>query len=250
MLRLQIRRARKTVPASGEVPVRERYVDTAGRNVDWGDSDDVERLVSELVDDALDLIVAAEDLGLGLAQVDTVGLLGLVAAQDVESAQWPGQWRIARGTATNRVPSVVDPQSRHAHKTAHSYRDGYKAHICAAPDTGLITAADLTEGTVADAAAVVGLLDGEPACTEVLADGAHGTGQLRADLRDADMAAVIKPPQLRVAVPGGHSVDDFDIDYAFDPACGEFSGTVTCPEGITAAITLNGHARFETHCHR
>ena len=250
MLGVQMRRVRKTVPLLGDVPVRERNLDTAGPVVDWGDPDDVERLVSELVDDALDLIGAAEDLDLDEAQADAVGLLALVAGQDVEPAKGPGRWRIARRTAKNRVVSVVDPESRHVHKTAHSYRDGFKAHIAAEPDTGLITAADLTAGDTSDADAAMGLLDGEPAGTTVLADSAYGTGQLRADLAHADMAAVIKPPPISTAVPDGYSVDDFDIDYACDPASGEFSGEITCPAGVTVTITAKGAARFGANCRR
>ena len=62
------------------------------------------------------------------------------------------------------------------------------------------------------------------------------------------MDAVIKPPPLRVAVEGGHSIDDFDIDCRFDADTGEFSGTATCPEGITVTITPAGNARFGRHC--
>ena len=250
MLAVQIRRVLKAVPGLAEVPVRERNLDTAGPVVDWSDADDVERLVSELVDDALDLIGTAEGLVLDDAQADAVGLLALVAGQDVEPADGPGRWRIAHGTAKGRVVSVVDPESRHAHKTAHSYRDGFKAHIAAEPATGLITAADLTSGTASDADAAMGLLDGEPAGTVVLADSAYGTGRLRADLQAAEMEAVIKPPPLRTAVPGGYSIDDFDIDCAVDPHSGEFSGTATCPEGITVAITPKGAARFGANCGR
>ena len=149
-----------------------------------------------------------------------------------------------------RVISVVDPESRHTHKTSHSYRDGYKAHIAAEPDTGLITAADLTGGDAGDADAAMGLLDGEPAGTTVLADSAYGTGQLRADLVERAMDAVIKPPPLSVAVEGGYSIDDFDIDYSIDADTGEFSGTVACPEGHTVHITPKGNARFGRHCAR
>ena len=248
MLTNQIRRVRKLVADLGEVPVRERNLDPGGPVVDWDDPVDRERLVSELVDDALDLIGAAEDLDLDDAQRDAVGLLGLVVGQDVEPAGEPGRWRISRGTAKRRVISVVDRESRHTHKTSHSYRDGYKAHIAAEPHTGLITAADLTAGDVGDAEAAMGLLAGEPAGTEVLADSAYGTGQLRVDLKEAEMDAVIKPPPLRVAVQGGYSVDDFDIDYSIDPHSGDFSGTVTCPEGITVTITPKGNARFGRRC--
>ncbi len=251
MLAVQIRRVRRLVGELGEVPVRERNLDPAGPVVDWADPADIERLVSELTDDALDLIGAAGGLELDDAQADAVGLLGLVAGQDTEPVDGePGRWRIARRTAKGRVISVVDPESRHTHKTAHSYRDGFKAHIAAEPDTGLITAADLSPGDTGDADAAMGLLDGEPAGTVVLADSAYGTGALRADLAGRQMEAVIKPPPLRVAVEGGYGIDDFDIDYDCDPDSGQFSGTVTCPEGITVTISAAGTATFGRHCRR
>ena len=74
----------------------------------------------------------------------------------------------------------------------------------------------------------------------MLADSAYGTGQLRADLAEMGMEAVIKPPPLRTAVEGGYSIDDFDIDAD--------AGTITCPAGATAAITPNGTARFGAQC--
>ena len=240
MLGVQMRKLRRLVPQLEDVWVREHNLDAAGPEVDWDDPDDVERLVSELVDDAMELIVAAEDLDLDDAQADALGLLALVAGQDTEPAGEPGRWRIARRVARDRVISVVDPESRHAHKSAHSYRDGYKAHVCAEPDTGLITAVDLTAGNTADAEAAAGLLQDEPAGTVVLADSAYGTGALRAELKDRDMEAVIKPPPLRTAVAGGYSIDDFDIDTA--------AGTVTCPAGVTVDITPKATARFGANC--
>ena len=88
---------------------------------------------------------------------------------------------------------MIDCEPRHTHKTSHHYRDGYKAHVCAEPDTGLITAVDLTPGNTPDADAAAGLLKDEPAGTTVLADSAYGSGALRAELEAADMEAVIKP---------------------------------------------------------
>ncbi len=240
MLRVQMRRLRKLVPALAEVWVREHNPDHGGPEVDWDDPGDVERLVGELVDDALELIGACEDFDLDDAQADALGLLALVAGQDTEPAGGPGRWRIARRVASDRVVSVVDPESRHAHKSAHSYRDGYKAHVCAEPDTGLVTAVDLTAGNTADAEAAAGLLAGEPAGTVVLADSAYGTGALRAELEDRGMDAVIKPPPVRTAVEGGYSIDDFDIDTQ--------AATVTCPAGVTVAIGAGRLARFGARC--
>ena len=48
---------------------------------------------------------------------DAVGLLALVAGQDVEPGESDGTWRIAQRTAKDRVISTVDPDSRHIHKS-------------------------------------------------------------------------------------------------------------------------------------
>jgi IS5 family transposase len=241
MLVEQIRRARRLVPDLAEVPVRGHNLEGGGRPpCDWDDPADRDRLISELVDDANELVWAAEDLTLTEAQADAVALLALVAGQDVEPGDGPGRWRIAQRTAPDRVISTVDPEARHAHKTRRAYRDGYKAHVAAEPDTGLITACDIGPGNSGDAEAAPDLITEEPAGTEVLGDSAYSAGEFRAHLHRHDMTAVIKPQPLRPAVPGGFSLDDFTIDTA--------AGTVTCPENITVAVTPAGAARFGGHC--
>jgi IS5 family transposase len=240
MLVTQIRRVRKLIPELAKVWVRDHNLTPGRPPCDWDDPADVDRLVSELVDDANELVWAADELELTEAQTDAVALLALVAGQDVEPGDGPGRWRIARRIAPDRVISTVDSESRHVHKTQHSYRDGYKAHIAAEPDTGLITACELTAGNTGDAEAAPDLLADEAAGTEVLGDSAYGTGDLRHHLADRHMTAVIKPPPLRPAVEGGYTLDDFAIDQ---PA-----GTVTCPAGITVQLTARRNARFGRHC--
>jgi transposase len=122
MLATQIRRVRKLVPALAQVWVREHNLEPGRPPCDWDDSADGDRLVSELVDDANELVWAAEGVELTDEQTDAVALLALVAGQDVEPGDGPGRWRIAQRTAPDRVISTVDPESRHVHKTQHSYR--------------------------------------------------------------------------------------------------------------------------------
>jgi IS5 family transposase len=240
MLVAQIRRARRLIPELRGTWVREHNLEDSRPPCDWDDPGDVERLVSELVDDANELVWAAEDLDLNEAQADAVALLALVAGQDVEPGDGPGRWRIALRTAPDRVLSTVDPESRHTHKTDHAYRDGFKAHLAAEPDTGLVTGYDLTPGNTSDAETAPGLLDDEPDGIEVLGDSAYGTGDLRAHLHGRSMAATIKPWPLRPAVEGGYTLDDFDID--------ETAGVVTCPAGVTVTITPGRVAYFKRHC--
>jgi hypothetical protein len=142
MLVTQIRRVRRLVPGLRGVWVREHNLNGGRPPCDWDDPVDLDRLVSELVDDANELVWAADDLDLDETQADAVALLALVAGQDVEPGDGPGQWRIAQRTAPDRVISTVDPEARHTHKTQHSYRDGYKAHVDGEPDTGLVTGND------------------------------------------------------------------------------------------------------------
>ena len=139
--------------------------------------------------------------------------------------------------------SVVDPDARHAHKTVHRRQDGFKAHIAVEPDTGLVTDCRLTKasGPVSgDAAVGPTLLDSEPAPVQVLADSAYGSGQARAELRDAGHQVVIKPIPLRPAVEDGFTVDDFTVDHT--------AATVTCPNRIVRTITSKRNVVFGRAC--
>lgn len=77
-----------------------------------------------------------------------LAMLALVAGQDVEPAKGAdgtdGRWRIARKVAPDRVISQVDPEARHTRKSPEARRDGYRAHVVAEPETGIITDEALT----------------------------------------------------------------------------------------------------------
>lgn len=243
LLQSQIRRVRKLVPELASVYVHELNLGLGRPPCDFEDHDDVDRVVSELVEDAYELVWAAEDLGLDLdeTQQQALALLALLAGQDVEPLEAkPGHWRIAERTAPDRVLSSVDPESRHAHKTEHSYRDGYKGHVAVEPETGIVTAADLTAGNTPDGEVAIDLLEEETEGTEVLADSAYGSGELRDKLEGAGFEAVIKPLPLRPAIEGGFTLDDFEID--------EEKSTITCPNGVAVRINSHRRARFAKHC--
>jgi hypothetical protein len=80
---------------------------------------------------------ALEDAELDATQAEAVGLLGGGRRPRRRPGQREATFRIARKVAPDRVISVVDPDSRHMHKSGRSYRDGYKAHLAAEPETGL-----------------------------------------------------------------------------------------------------------------
>ena len=236
-----IRRVRRLIPAAAEVALSAHDYDSGTKPViAWDDPAAKNTLVSALVNDALALVEALEGVELDSEAADAVGLLALVAGQDVEPGDTEGTWRIAQRTAPDRIVSVVDPESRHVHKTVHDYRDGYKAHVAVEPTTGIVTDASLTPGNTPDGPVGVGLLEGEGPGLEVYADSAYGSGQVRADLRAKGHDVVIKPMPLRPAVPGGFDRDDFAVDHR--------ARTVTCPAGHVMSISTKGYARFELHC--
>ena len=156
-----IRRVRRLVPEAAEVRVRAHDYDRPGKPAcAWDDPDAKQALVSGLVNDALAVLAVVTDVELGAEQAEAVALLALVAGQDVEPGERPGSWRIARRVARDRVISVVDPQARHARKTSAQRRDGYKGHIAAEPETGLVTECALTAASAPDGPTGLQLLAG------------------------------------------------------------------------------------------
>jgi IS5 family transposase len=239
----QIRRVRRQVPQAAEVEVAACDYNQPGKpECDWRDRVARDRLVSALVGDALTILEGLEDVELDEGQAEAVGLLALVAGQDVEEGDEPGSWRIARRTVPDRVVSTVDPESRHVHKNRASYTDGYKAHLSVEPDSGVITEAGLTAGNAADGPTGVGLLEREHEPVEVLADSAYGSGETLAELDSAGHATTIKPWPIRPMTDAhdAFTIDDFDIDTV--------AGTASCPGGHTVPIPDSGIATFGARC--
>jgi IS5 family transposase len=236
-----IRRARRVVPGAAAVVVSAHDYDHGGKpTIAWDDPVAKNELVTTLVNDALDILAAFEDVMLAGEAADAIGLLALVAGQDVEPGDTDGTWRIAERVAPDRVISTVDPESRHMHKSVSTYRDGYKAHVAVEPETGLITAATITPANAGDGPTGVTLLAREEPGLQVLADSAFGGGDTRAALRAAQHAQAIKAIPLRPTVPDGFDRDDFRIDHDARAA--------TCPNGVTVTISTKGYAHFGARC--
>jgi IS5 family transposase len=236
-----VRRVRRLVPRAREVKLTAHDYDRPGKpECAWDDPQAKQALVSGLVNDALRVLEAVVDPGLEAEQAEAVALLALVAGQDVEPGERPGTWRIARGVAHDRVLSTVDPQARHTRKTSADKRDGYKAHLAAEPETGLVTECALTAANLPDGPTGLELLAGEAPGLEVLGDSGYGSGPTRAALREAGHLQTIKPIPLQSAVPGGFTIHDFRID--------PLAGMVRCPAGATAPITSSGRVSFARHC--
>ena len=251
------------------------YTQTGKPQIAWDDPAARDELVSVLVADALALL-AELDLeaitATGGKAAEAVAILALVAGQDVEPAEGSdgtdGRWRIARKVASDRLISVVDPETRHTRKTPERKQDGFKAHLAVEPDTGLATAAALTKAVgpsssdatvgsqllgadptipppattaAADQAADGEAADGEAAeRTEVLGDSAYGTGELLDKIKQKGWGATIKPHPLQPPVDGGFTLDDFSYD--------DQAGTLTCPNKITRRLSKTRTVTFGAAC--
>jgi hypothetical protein len=137
-----IRRVVRLVPgAAGQIAAvctGHDYSRPGKPRIDWEDPQAKDALVSALVNDANALAAALKDRELDEQAAAALGLLALVAGQDVEPAEGSdgtdGRWRIARKVAEDRVISVNDPEARHTRKSPENRRDGYRAHVAADPE--------------------------------------------------------------------------------------------------------------------
>jgi hypothetical protein len=162
--------------------------------------------------------------------------------------------------AADRVVSTVDPDARHTRKSPEARRDGYRAHVAADPQTGIITDEKLTKATgqensdPAVAAEFLARAAAGPATAEDAShddasggdrlawygDSAYGTGELRDVIEKAGHRAVIKPKPLPTPAAGGFTVDDFTVDRSH--------GTVGCPAGHTVGVSRTRIATFGALC--
>jgi hypothetical protein len=236
-----IRRVAREVPGAGETVAAactaHDYTDPGKPKIAWNDQQARADLVDALVTDAIRLLVALPEREHAPGAADALGLLALVAGQDVQPADdsdgRDGRWRITRGTAEDRVLSTVDPESRHVHKTRTHKQDGYKAHLAIEPETGIYTAVAIRPGSGPEhheAKLALDLLDTDEQETglDVFADTAYSSGDACAALLERGHRLFLKPAPLKTAVPGGFSLDDFTIDTT--------AGQVTCPAGHSVAL--------------
>jgi hypothetical protein len=273
-----IRRVGRVVPGGAEaittVCTGHDYRRPGKPVIDWDEPGAKDALVSALVNDANALLEALteqsatheekteteETSEAQEAEAAALAMLALAAGQDVEPAEGSdgtdGRWRIARKVAPDRVISQVDTEARHTRKSPEARRDGYRAHVVAEPETGIITDEALTKAAgeensdasvaerflATDTAATAGGEDRSLADTtrEWYGDSAYGTGDLRAAIADRGHDAVIKPKPLPAAVDGGFTIDDFTVD--------EQAGTVGCPAGHTRPLSRTRVASFGALC--
>jgi Transposase DDE domain/Transposase domain (DUF772) len=276
-----VRRVARLVPGgAGQIAAvctGHDYSQPGKPEIDWEDPAAKQALVSALVNDAAAVVAALDGAAAAEPAASAVALLALVAGQDVEPAEGSdgrdGRWRIARRVAADRVVSTVDPDARHTRKSPEARRDGYRAHVAADPQTGIITDEKLTKAAGpenADPTVAAEFLAAETAGPDTIDDASHdegshdegsgeegsgeegsgdrlvwygdtayGTGDLREAIEKAGHQAVIKPKPVQPAVPGGFTLDDFTA---------KDDQTLTCPAGHTRPMTAHRNVIFGGLC--
>jgi hypothetical protein len=288
-----IRKVAREVPGAAEqiakVCTGHDYSAPGKPKIDWDDPAAKDALVSALVNDATALVAALRPEDPDRPEAPAVALLALVAGQDVEPAEGSdgtdGRWRIARKVAEDRVISAVDPDARHTRKSPEARRDGYRAHLAADPDTGIITGEKLTKaaGEENSDPAVAGEFLAAEAGAKAAAAGAGredcgaagaqgppaapaGGDRSGRDAGDADGGdrlawygdSAYGTGDLRGAIEdAGHTAvikpkplqapveGGFTVD---DFTVDEQAGTVTCPAGHTVRLSRTRIASFGVAC--
>ncbi len=199
-------------------------------DIDWSDEKQRNKLLTSEVRDAGALVERIRDLAKKVhlpGEIEqATKLLQKVARQDVEELE-DGTFQIARGTASDRIVSVSDPEARHGRKSASKTINGFKTHVVGTIESQFVTGIALTDAATHDAEPTGALLDQTQARglrpDELVGDSAYGAG---ANIRDSAKRGV----ELHTKVPrpsarGAFPKQDFDIDVD--------ALRVTCPAGIT-----------------
>ena len=214
-----------------------------GLDIDWNDPEQKAEAIKKLVQqiDRLErwirqeLEVAAEEPPL----CEQLATLAQLREQDLEPDPEGGGPRIRRGVAADRRISVEDPDMRHGRKSKSQTIKGYKSHLAADLDTGLIVACDITPANRPEADALPGLLEDLGRYSE-----RNEVGALHIDrgyVASESVQVLAAKKVTIVAKPWRSRSGELFDKSAFKLDLGRF--TITCPAGHTEKIRLGTVAR-------
>jgi transposase len=232
--------------------------------IDWAEAQARAAHLKDIVGDAREALSLAEGATTTPATNEAAALLEKIVSDDVEEGPPPPKGpkrkgrppnkkeeeperpisgerdasheedgpRLRRGVAKDRVLSVVDPRMRVGHKSKRQAWAGYKVHIAEEPESELITQVEVRPANEYDADAAPDLVGGQRKLVglrprELLCDGAYGSADVRARLREMGVEVVAK---MRPLTDSKHfRKDEFEIDLWTNDG----EGSVTCPAGVT-----------------
>lgn len=209
----------------------ETYVDQDRKaEIDWADQAARAEQLKVLVED----VEATLDLALEQAddpEVRAFGwLLTKILGDDVVTDD-DGDPQIGKGTASDRIISVTDPEMRHGRKSASRRFDGFKNSVTTDVESELILDIRDVPAPGSDGAHLMPTLERVEAYAGVtvkrmIGDGAYGSGDNRAACHEYPAHSVdLVSPMRRPHDPEVHK-SAFEIDLEHERA--------TCPQGHTA----------------
>lgn len=209
---------------------------------DWRKKAVRERMLGRVAQDAercLRAIAAEPEIASEPGVAEAAGLLRELIGQDfdIDDAGVP---RLHRGTAPDRIISVIDPEMRHGRKSSSARFDGFKLHAAStAGPTPIITAIDVGSARDHDGRKAPTLTDAQPSAmrpTRILGDSAYADQTTREEMQDRRIEILAHVPSPG---PRGDSLpkSDFTIDLG--------AASVTCPAGARATIPGRAQASGE-----
>jgi hypothetical protein len=213
----------------------------AGLDVNWSDPEEKEQALEKLVGQVTSLHDWIEKQQLALEEPirPYIEAVAQVYKQDLEEdAQGV---RIRQGVAEDRRISIEDSQMRHGRKSKSKRFNGYKQHIAADLDTGLITACAVTPANRPE----------EEAMPEIKADidrQGRIVGELaidRAYINSALVSEVIAGGGEVVAKPWAARNIRGDLFTKADFKINMRSKTITCPAGQVEAFEPGDVVEFD-----
>jgi transposase len=231
-------------------------------DIDWSDQQARAAHLVEIVSDAREALSLAQSASESPAANEAAALLSKIVSDDIEEGPPPPPKRkgrppkkkdgeaegppsrghdtppedegprLRRGVAKDRTLSVVDPEMRCGHKSKRQAWAGYKVHIAEEPESELITEVGVRRANEYDAEAAVPIMEHQKESTglrpkELLCDGAYGSADVRAELKELGVEVVAK---MRPLTDSKHfRKDQFEIDLSANHG----GGSVTCPAAVT-----------------
>jgi Transposase domain (DUF772)/Transposase DDE domain len=214
----------------------------AGLDVNWSDPEEKEKAIEVLVQQVTSLHdwVVNQRLDLEEPMRPYIEAVAQVHKQDLEeSAQ--GATRIRQGVAPDRRVSIEDPEMRHGRKSRSKRFNGFKQHLAADLDTGLITACAVTPANRPEEEALSDLkadVDRQGRVVgELSIDRAYINSPLVEDIIGAGGQILAKPWATQNFHKELFSKSDFKIDMR--------SRTITCPAGQVEAFEPGDVVEFD-----
>lgn len=208
----------------------ETYVDQDRKaEIDWRDPEARAEQLKVLVDDVKATLTLAMEHA-DKAEVRAIGwLLTKILGDDVVRDE-DGDPQIGKGTASDRIISVTDPEMRHGRKSGSRCFNGFKTSVSTEVSSEMILDIKDVPAPGNDGAHLMPMIERVEANADVrvervIGDGAYGSGDNRAACANRPYHSIdLVSPVQRPRDPEVHK-SAFDIDLE--------NRRATCPQGYT-----------------